>query len=240
MKIEVRILLLIMVCGISRAASFSGPASVTFIGTSTVGPGSAACQSALGFASTLAVADTPDGYRVTGDASITSAGIDPATGVEACNVYMFFGRITDEPAGTVLTTEGSMSGTVDADGPFQLFGIVFGYFTHISGRNSGGCGGTAAAPTPGAGIGVPFSSGPVTAGPCTLNSLPQFANLQGVFLSTVNDQPGEITFHFDSLVSEAHVQPIPEPGSGLTVFLGLMIASGAARQLRRRKFASGI
>lgn len=137
----------------------------------------------------------------------------------------------------MLTTEGSMSGTVDADSPFQLYGIVFGYFTHISGRNSGGCGGTAAAPPPEPGIGVPFFSGPVTGGPCTLDSSPEFANLQGVFLTTVNDQPGEITFHFDFLQSEAHVQPIPEPGSGFTMLLGLMIAPGVARQVRRRKFA---
>lgn len=51
----------------------------------------------------------------------------------------------------------------------------------------------------------------------------------------VNDQPGTLTLHFDSLRSEAHVQAIPEPGNGFTVFLGLVVASAIARQIRRRR-----
>jgi hypothetical protein len=227
-----RLITLLLACGISLATSFTGPGSITHIGTGTTGPSAAACQSALNFASTLSIADTLDGYRVSGDVVMTSTGLDASAGIGACPVFMFFVRPISEPSGTVLSTESSMSGTVDTDGPFQLFGSVFGYFTNVSGRNTGGCGITAAAPLPGAGTGIAFSAGPLLSAPCTLNAEAETAGLQGVFLTAINDQPGEITFHFDSLVSEAHVQAIPEPSSGFTVFLGLVVVVVIARQIR--------
>lgn len=227
------ILVLTLVCGIGRATSFSGPASITLIGT-VDGPGSGVCQGALTFTSTLSVNDTVDGYRANGDLKITSIGWDVSSGIDGCAVNAFFVRIISEPAGTVLAAETSMRGTVDADGPLQLFGSIFGYTTVVSGRNDGGCIGTARAEPPGAGVGVPFNSGLVPAGTCTVNSAPQFSGLQGVFQTAVNNQPGEITIHFDLLLSEAHVQAIPEPSSGFTVLLGLVVVSVVACHIRRQ------
>lgn len=40
---------------------------------------------------------------------------------------------------------------------------------------------------------------------------PALPGLQGVLTMFVNDQPGSLTLHFDSLRSDAHVQAIPEP-----------------------------
>jgi hypothetical protein len=213
-------LVLVLVCGSARATSFTGPASLT-LGPLSPDPG---CQSILGFGSTLAFADTADGFRAAGDVTISSSG-NP---IGNCLIYIFFGRTISEPNGTLLTSETSISGTLDAVGPFQLTTTHMDYLTYIPGS---GCFATATVPTPSSGTGIPFSVGPVMGGPCAVTS-PAIPVLQGVVTMFVNDQPGTLTLHFDSLRSEAHVQAIPEPGNGFTVFL-VVVASAIARQMRR-------
>lgn len=220
------LMILVLLCGIARATSFSGPASLQ-LGPLSPDP---ACQSALLFGSTMAVADTMDGYRVTGGLNITSSGLGEDS---TCLVYVFFGRYISEPFGTVLTSEGSMSGTLDAGGALQLATSHMDYLTLVSGSNgNGSCFANASVPTPSGGTGVPFSAGSGLAGPCTINvPLPL---LQGVITMFLNNQPGTITLNFESLLSEAQVQATPEPSSRSTVFLGLLVVGSGilARQVR--------
>jgi hypothetical protein len=223
--------MLVVVCGIARATSFTGPASLTL---GPLAPYSPICQSALSFASTLAIADTLDGFRVTGGLTISSIGTGTSeTGVDNnCFVQVHFARIIDEPNGTVLISETGMSGTVDATGPLQLITHMESLIS-ISGV-SDSCFATVNSAAPSGGTDLPFTAGPVLGGPCTVNSPTGTQGMQGVVTMLLNNQPGTITLDFESLLSEAHVQAIPEPSSGLTVFLGLVVASGLARQIRPR------
>jgi hypothetical protein len=190
----------------AEATVFSGPASVLNISTASNSP---ECNSAVSFSPVLTLTDTADGFSVSGDLIVTSTGLAP--GIEGCAGWMFFSRTIGEAPGTVFNGDTSMAGSLDAAGPFQLYGGVFGYSTLPTGI-APGCGATARDTTPGAGLGVPFSSGLVQSGPCvTISSTPR---LFSVFQFGVNAAPGSLTLHFDSLLSEVHVQVVPEPPSG--------------------------
>jgi hypothetical protein len=218
-----RLLVPILLCGIAQSTSFTGPGSFQ---ASSSGPPGPDCRSLLTLSPAVVVTDTVDGFRVTGSVTISSAG----TPIGNCLIYMFFARRISEPPDTVLTSESSATGTVDAPGAFQLGNVHVDYLTYISGAVDL-CLATAGFPIPPAGTGVPFSAGPVAAGPCTVPSS-RSPVLQGVVTMFVNDQPGSLTLHFDSLRSEAHVQAIPEPASGLMVLFGLM-ASRAVQRISR-------
>jgi hypothetical protein len=75
-----------------------------------------------------------------------------------------------------------------------------------------------------------FASGPVRAGPCVTGGP---VHLQGALLNMgVNDQPGTLTLHFDSLVSEVRV--VPEPHTiGVTGALLCVLLAGRRRHPSR-------